>query len=145
MTGTGEIQCQGKSEMYFQTKVLGVWVKRRADHVVTWATYRHRGKKTEQTALPGVSGSEALLCQSTHLPQLARGTADGYAACLPAHAQGALRGVVCLTCPNRLCENKKQSFQSKLRPAGTLELYHCRSNPCQLLMDTHHQIVDEKP
>ena len=102
-------------------------------------------EKTEQTALPGVSGSEALLCQSTHLPQLARGTADGYAACLPAHAQGALRGVVCLTCPNRLCENKKQSFQSKLRPAGTLELYHCRSNPCQLLMDTHHQIVDEKP
>lgn len=52
MTGTGEIQCQGKSEMYFQTKVLGVWVKRRADHAVTWATYRHRGKKRNR-----------LLCQ----------------------------------------------------------------------------------
>lgn len=52
MTGTGEIQCQGKPEMYFQKQPSGVWVKTRADHVVTWDTYRHRGKKQNR-----------LLCQ----------------------------------------------------------------------------------
>jgi len=67
-------------------------------------------EKTEQTALPGVSSSEVLLCQSTHLPKLAGGTADGYPACLPAHAQGALRGVVCLTRPIVYVKTKSSLF-----------------------------------
>ena len=87
MTGTSEIQRQGKPEMYFQNKAFGGLSKKERRSCGDMRRIQAQRGKREQTALPGVSSSEVLLCQSTHLPKLARGTADGYPACLPAHAQ----------------------------------------------------------
>lgn len=113
MTGTSEIQWQDKPEKYYQDKAFRDLSKKNRSCGNLRCIQAQREKR-EQTALPGVSSSEVLLCQSTHLPKLARGRTDGYPACLPAHAQGALRDIVYLTHPIHLCKNLKATFSIKV-------------------------------
>lgn len=83
MTGTSEIQCQGKPEKYYQNKAFRGLSEKESRSCGDMKRTQAQREKREQTALPGVSSSEVLLCQCTHLPKLARCRAGGYPACLP--------------------------------------------------------------
>lgn len=84
---------------------LGDPSEKRNRSCVTWDLYRHVGKKGDSIPHQGGSGSKVLLYQSAHLPKVARCRGNGYLACLPADAHGALMNVAQSIHPNHLCEN----------------------------------------
>lgn len=120
MTDTSGIQCQDKPGKYYKNKSFRVLCEKSRSH----GDLRHRqtqGEKRGQTALPGGSSFEALLCQNGHLPKLAKGGGDRYWPANP--CPRSLKGFVQLTHHNHLWLTKlKAILQSKLRLGGISEL-----------------------
>lgn len=110
---------------------LEVWVRRRADHVGTWVglIQAQRG----QSALPRRCKLWGAPLPGTHFLKLARGRSDGHLACLPAHAQGGVRGVVLLTHLKPFMFKLKAAFLKKAEAWWDIRT----SCPGQLWMDNH--------
>lgn len=134
MTGFGEIQCPGKSKCIFKQKVLGSEWK--GEQILRW--------HEPHTGTRGKNGTDcsarSFRLWSASLPKYIFLSWQGYSrwiSSLPAHTYpGSLEGVVCLTYLTVYVKTKNSLFNQSWGH-GTLELYHCRSNPCtQLLMDT---------
>lgn len=104
MTGTSGIQCQDKPENYHQNKSFKDPSEKESRPYGDLRLMQAQREKREPAALPRGSSSEALCCQSTHLPKLGRRRGQ-FLACLPAHVQGALSEVAQLIRPNHLCKN----------------------------------------
>lgn len=117
---------------------LEVWVRRRADHVGTWVglIQAQRG----QSALPRRCKLWGAPLPCTHFLKLARGRSDGHLACLPAHAQGGVRGVVLLTHLKPFTFKLKAAFLKKAE--AWWDIRTSRPASCEWTI-TCHQIVDE--